>query len=166
MNEEEALNYTNSGIEKTNFGDFEGAIEDFDKAIELSPELALTYFSKAIALHYLSETDEAYKNYTKAIECDEKMVDAYYNRAQVLLMDLNAKEEVLRNALADLEKAYNLDSQFIDAMYYAATVKMKLEEYEEAVELLDKVIAIEPEAIYSKALKKLILAKYLKKDKE
>jgi len=162
MTEKDALYYTNRGIEKTNQGDFRGAVGDFDKSLELRPDWALTYFSKAIAFHNLMRLEDAYENYTKAIECDNKMTDAYYNRAHVMLLDKKAGEDVLKNALADLEKACELDNKFIDAMYYAAVVKMKLKNYEGAVETLDKILETEPEAINSRALKKLILQKYLK----
>ena len=162
MKEKDSLYYTNSGIEKTNLGDFRGAIEDFDKSLELNPDWALTYFSKAIAFHNLMRPEDAYENYTKAIECDGKMTDAYYNRAQVMLLDKNAEDDILKKALSDLEKACELDNKFIDAMYYAAVVKMKLKDYNGSVKLLDRVLEIEPDAIHSRALKKLILQKYLK----
>ena len=161
MTEKDALYYTNSGIEKTNAGDFKGAIEDFDKSIELRPDWALTYFSKAIAFHNLMRLEDAYENYTKAIECDNRMTDAYYNRAQVMLLDKNADNDILNKALSDLEKSYELDNKFIDAMYYAAVVKMKLEDYKGSVEILDRILEIEPDAIHSRALKKLLLKKYL-----
>ena len=41
--------YTNLGIEETNKGNFDGAIEALDKAIELKSDFDLAYFSKAIA---------------------------------------------------------------------------------------------------------------------
>lgn len=161
MTQKDALFYTNSGIDKTNKGDFKGAIEDFDKSLELKPDWALTYFSKGIAFHNLRRLEDAYENYTRAVECNNKMIDAYYNRAQVMLLDENADDEILKKALADLEKSYELDNKFIDAMYYAAVVKMKLKDYKGSVELLDKILEIEPDAIHSRALKKLILKKYL-----
>lgn len=161
MTEKDALYYTNRGIEKTNAGDFKGAIEDFDKSIELRPDWALTYFSKAIAFHNLMRLEDAYENYTKAIECDNRMTDAYYNRAQVMLLDKKADKDILKKALSDLEKSYELDNKFIDAMYYAAVVKMKLEDYKGSVEILDRILEIEPDAIHSRALKKLLLKKYL-----
>lgn len=153
--------YTNEGIEKTNKGDFEGALKDFDKALELNPENALTYFSQAIVYHNLQEIQKAYDTYSKSIEYNPEMIDAYYNRAHVLLLDKNAKKEILEQALSDLKKSYELDNKFLDAYYYAAVVEMKLENYTKSVELLDKVLEMEPDAIHSRALKKLILKKYL-----
>ncbi|MDO5306091.1 MAG: hypothetical protein Q4E87_11000, partial [bacterium] len=89
--------------------------------------------------------------------------DAYYNRAHAVLLFDNLEEKGLKQALSDLQKAIELDEKFVDALYYSAVVKMKLKDYQGAVNDLDKVIAIEPDAIHSRALKKLILQKYLKK---
>jgi tetratricopeptide (TPR) repeat protein len=164
MTEKNAKYYTNLGIDKTNQGDMTAALEAFNKSIELNPTWALTYFSKAIVFHNLKELEDAYENYSKAITCDENMIDAYYNRAHVMLLNENPDEEILTKAYNDLEKAFLLDENFVDAYYYAAIVKMKLKEYETAIALLNKVLQIEPNAIHSKALKKLIEQKYLKKD--
>lgn len=153
--------YTNSGIEKTNIKDFDGALNDLDKAIELKPDYALAYFSKGIVFHNLNQLQAAYENYTRAIELDPNMIDAYYNRAQTILAYEKPDEKELRQALEDLDKAAELDTKFIDAYYYAAVIKKKLQDYHGAIEYLDKVLEIEPDAVYSKALKKLIIQKYL-----
>lgn len=162
MAELDAKFYTNSGIDKTNKGDMTGALEDFNKSLELKSDWALTYFSKAIVFHNLRKLEDAFENYTQAIKYDPKMVDAYYNRAHVVLMFENLDERGLKQALSDLSEAINLDGKFLDALYYSAVVKMKLKDYKGAVEDLDRVIEIEPQAIHSKALKKLILQKYMK----
>lgn len=165
MTEKDAKYYTNSGIDKTNHSDFQGAIKDFEKAEELLPDWALTHFSKAIAYHHLKQLEKAFESYTKAIELDGKMIDAYYNRAHTVLLFDNLEEKGLKQALSDLQTAIKLDEKFVDALYYSAVVKMKLKDYKGAVSDLDKVIAIEPDAIHSRALKKLILQKYLKQEK-
>ena len=153
--------YTNSGIDKTNKGEYISALEDFNKSIKIRPNWELTYFSKGIVFHKLNRLEEAYENYTKAIEINKKMTDAYYNRAQTILAAENNTAEDLKKALTDLEEAVKLDNKFIDAMYYSAVVKMKLNDYQGAIDLLDKIIKIEPNAIHSRALKKLIIKKYL-----
>ena len=70
--------------------------------------------------------------------------------------------EDLKKALQDLETAIELDTKFVDAYYYAAVIKKKLQDYRGALKYLDKAIEIEPEAVHSRALKKLIQQKYLK----
>lgn len=154
--------YTNLGIEETNKGNFDEAIEALDKAIELKSDFDLAYFSKAIAFHNKMELEEAYENYTRALEINPKMIDAYYNLAQVILARKPATDEDLKEALKNLEKAVELDSKFTDAYYYIGVIKKNLGDYEGAVRALDKGIELEPNAVYSKALKKLIQQKYLK----
>ena len=92
------------------------------------------------------------------------MVDAYYNKAQAILAFDDKTEAEYKEALELLEKATDLDEKFIDAHYYSAVVKKQLGEYESAIESLDKVLDLEPQAPYSRALKKLIQQKYLNKN--
>ena len=161
MTEQDYKFYLNESIELTNQSKFEDALESLNKAIELNPSNALSYFSKAIAYHNLGQFRAAYENYGKAILLDKKMIDAYYNRAQAILGLEDATEEELKEALSNLETATELDPRFIDAHYYSAVVKKKLGLYESAIVSLNKVLDLQPESPYSKALKKLILTKYL-----
>ena len=161
MSEQDYKFYLNSGIEKTNQGKFDEALEFLEKALSLNNKNALIHFSKAIVYHNLHQLRAAYENYSNAIKLDEKMIDAYYNRAQTILAFENPSQYELQEALEDLLKAVELDEKFIDAYYYAATIKKKFKDYKGAIELLDKVLNLEPQAPYSRALKKLIEQKYL-----
>ncbi|MBR1907574.1 tetratricopeptide repeat protein [bacterium] len=161
MTEQDYKFYLNEGIDKTNQGKFEEALEVLEKALQLNPQNALIYFSKAIAYHNLNRLRAACENYDKAIKLDNKMIDAYYNKAQAILAFEDKTESEYLEALGLLEKATDLDEKFIDAHYYSAVVKKQLGKYESAIVSLDKVLEIEPQAPYSRALKKLIQQKYL-----
>lgn len=161
MAEQDYKFYLNEGIDKTNQGKFEEALETLEKAMELNPNNALTYFSKAIVYHNLNQLRAAYENYSHAIKLDKNLIDAYYNKAQTILAFENPSDEELKEALQNLEKATELDAKFIDAHYYSAVIKKKLGMYKSAIESLDKVLELEPKAPYSRALKKLIEQKYL-----
>lgn len=155
--------YLNKGIEETNKGEFDNALNSLDKAIELEANDALCYFSRAIVHHSKNDIKSAHKDYSKAIELKPDMIDAYFNRAQAILSDKeNLTNEILNDALQDFEKALEYDEKFLDAYYYKAVVLMKLERYSDAVEALDTAISIDNMAVYAKALKKLIMTKYLK----
>ena len=67
MAEQDYKFYLNEGIELTNQGKFEDAIDSLNKSLELNKGNALTYFSKAIAYHNLGQLRAAYENYGKAI---------------------------------------------------------------------------------------------------
>lgn len=148
--------YLSRGIAEVNCGKFKEAIKDFDEALIFNNTLLLAYFYKGIALHSIGQNENAYECYTKAIQLDKNMIDAYFNRGQLLM------EDKPKLALDDFVKAVALDSKFIDAYYSIAVIQKKLGQYKEAIKNLDKVIELEPHAVNAKALKKLILNKYIK----
>lgn len=154
--------YLEQGISETNEGKFDEALHSLSRAVGLKPDSAIAYFSLAIVYHNMNELNAAYDNYSKAIEFDPNMIDAYFNRAQVILLEENKGEIRLNMALKDFQKAAELDPKFIDAFYYSAVVQKKLGDYKGALENLDKALKIDPNAVYSRALKKLILQKYIK----
>lgn len=148
--------YLSNGIQEINRGNFLEGLKNIDESLKHNDKSDVAYFYKAIAYHNLNNTDLAYENYTKTIELNKNMVDAYYNRGQLILKD-NPKQ-----ALDDFVSAVALDSKFIDAYFAIAAVQKNLGQYEDAIKNLDKIIEMEPMAVNAKALKKLILTKYLK----
>ncbi len=148
--------YLSLGICDVNEGNFPEALKSFDEVLKLNENSELAYFYKGICYHSLGKTDEAYTNYTNAIKLDKNMVDAYFNRGQ-LMFKINQKQ-----ALDDFVSAVALDAKFIDAYYSIASIQKNLGQYKEAIMNLDKIIELEPQAVNAKALKKLILTKYLK----
>ena len=58
-----------------------GAIQDYDKAIELNPNSAYAYNNRGYAKFQLQEDYQAIEDYDKAIELDPNYAQAYhYNR--------------------------------------------------------------------------------------
>lgn len=149
--------YLSLGIREINEGHFLEAIKNFDESLNYNKDNEIVYFYKGIACHSLGNDKEAYDNYTEAIKLNKNMTDAYFNRGQ-LLFKTNPKD-----ALDDFVKAVVLDPKFIDAYYSIAAIQKEQGHYEEAIKNLDKIIELEPNAVNAKALKKLILTKYLKK---
>jgi len=49
----------------------------------------------------------------------------------------------------------------VDALFAMAAAQKKIGNYNQAIEYLDRLLSVEPDAIQAKALKKLILTKYL-----
>ena len=62
--------YNNRGSAKFNLKDYQGAIEDYDKAIELDPNYAKAYNNRGAAKGNLGDNQGAIKDYDKAIEID------------------------------------------------------------------------------------------------
>ena len=85
----------------------------------------------------------------------------YYNRAQIILSRKDIINPDIFKAISDLEKAIELDPKFVDALFALAAAYKKLADYHKALEYIEKLLQIEPDAIMAKALKKLILQKYM-----
>ncbi len=154
--------YLDNGIFDIQNGKFQSGIENITKSLELKNDWEIPYFYRAVAHQALENFDEAILDYTKSIQLNESMTDAYYNRAKILLSRKDIQNPDINRAVKDLNIALNLDSNFIDALYAMAAAQKKLENFHEALIYLDKLLELQPDAIHAKALKKLILTKYLK----
>lgn len=153
--------YLDNGIYDIQDGKYQSALENINKSLELKNDWEIPYFYRAVAHQALENFDEAMLDYTKALQLNPKMTDAYYNKARITLSRKDIENPDIFGAVKDLEKAIELDENFIDALYAMACAQKKLENYKEAVEYLDKLLEIEPDAVNAKALKKLIEQKYM-----
>lgn len=83
--------------------DYDQAIADLDKCIELYPTFAHAYYNKANLLAQSGRYPDAYEAYTKAIELYPSFAEAYYNRGVVQIY-----MEDTRKGCLDLSKAGEL----------------------------------------------------------
>ena len=153
--------YLDDGIYDIRSGKYADGISKINQSLELKNDWEIPYFYRAVANQALENFDEAILDYTKALQFNDKMTDAYYNRAKILLSRKDVESPDLNRALNDLEKALELDENFTDALYAMAALQKRLENYSEALKYLDRVLDLQPDFIYARALKKLILNKYL-----
>jgi TonB family protein len=86
-------------------GEYDAAINDYTKAIELNSKEASIYFSRGMAFYNKQSFNRAIADFDKAIELDADESMAYYNRG-------NALEKVgnFEKALGDYQKAVELDA--------------------------------------------------------
>lgn len=70
--EEAAKPLIQSAINKQTSGDVNGAIEDYKKSLELTPDNAQTHFNLATAYQAIQNLDLAIQSYVKASELDSK----------------------------------------------------------------------------------------------
>lgn len=153
--------YIDKGIEEIHQGKFEDAIENITKSIELKNDWEISYFYRAVANQALEKWDDAMLDYTKALQINNKMTDAYYNKAKITLSRKDIANPDIKKAISDLEKALELDDKFVDALFAMAAAYKKLGDYHKSLEYLEKLLEIEPQAVNARALKKLILQKYM-----
>ena len=153
--------FLDNGIYDIQCGKYADAIEKINQSLEMKNDWEIPFFYRAVAHQALENFDDAILDYTKALEFNSKMTDAYYNRAKILLSRKDIENPDLNRAISDLEKSLELDPNFVQALYAMAAALKKVEKYNEALSYLDRAIELEPDFVHAKALKKLIMNKYL-----
>jgi TonB family protein len=86
-------------------GEYDAAIVDYNKAVELNPKEPTIYFSRALAHFNNKSFTPAIADFDKVIELDPKEATAYFKRAAAL-----EKIGNFEKALTDYQKAVELDS--------------------------------------------------------
>ena len=153
--------YFNLGIQEANVGNTNETMSAYNKVIELKPDFAPVYMFIGILEFQKENYKKAYEYYSKTIDIDKNMVDAYFNRAQIVFATKTEDKKELKSALEDLEKAIEFDDKFIDAHYSMAVIYKNMGDYKQAIKSLDKILDIDEQSVNARALKKLLIKKYL-----
>ena len=67
------------GLQRERLGDYEGAIADFERAIEINPQYANAYSNRGFAKSRLGDYEGAMADYERAIEINPQMHRARFN---------------------------------------------------------------------------------------
>ncbi len=86
-------------------GDFDSALNDYNKAIELNPKDAATYFNRGRAYSNKKSYDLAVLDFDKTIELNPQDSSAYFNRAEI-----HERKGKTEQAAADYQKAVEFDA--------------------------------------------------------
>ena len=93
-------------------GDFDKAIRDHNKAIDLDPEDAKTYDARGFTYGRKGDFDAALRDYNKAIEVNPEYANVYLNRGEVWL-----HRKDWQKAKTDLTKAKNMGVDIVEAFH-------------------------------------------------
>ena len=129
-----AIDYFGRGMDFVSVRNYRQAIEDFSKAIELSPDFTLAYFMRSVALYKEHYTDVASTT-------DDKKTSGMINKA------------LLDKSLKDLETVLELSPNTAIAYYNKGVIMAELNDMEYALESFDKAIEKKPdfgEAYYNR----------------
>jgi len=131
--------YDNRGDTYSSKGEYDRAIADYTKSIEINPKNASAYNNRGDAYSSKREYDRAIVDFSKAIEIDPKDTYAYRNRGAAY-----ANKGEHDRAIVDCNKAIEIDPK--DALAYitrGVTYWIK-GEYDRAIADYTKAIEIDP----------------------
>ena len=133
-----AVVYNAQGVARSYAGRHEQALESFDAAIRLKPELAEAWVNRAVALQGLGRFEEAIHDYDEALKLRPADAATYDGRGNALA-HLNRPDA----ALADYDQAISLSPGYGLAYYNrgnlhfnAGRLDLALGDYDEAIRLM------------------------------
>lgn len=118
------------------------AIEEFNKAVELSPDLALAHYYLGTAEERQGNSKAALAQYQMELKINPGFYDVYWKAGnlQLGLRDFKAAEDLFRRGIA-------LRPLHYEAYFGLAKVFLAQQDYAQAASQLEMVIALEPQDI-------------------
>ena len=168
-----AKEYFKQGFAAYKKCDYNAAIEEFNKSIEINPSNSVAYVLRGLAKYALSDYTGAIENYSVALEINPSYADAYYNRglAKEALCDYtgaiidynkaiksnpcesriynnrgNTKQALsdYKGAIDDYSKAIKFNPNESDPYYNRGNAKKELSDYIGAIDDYSKALKINP----------------------
>jgi tetratricopeptide (TPR) repeat protein len=134
-----AEEFYNQGEQKYGKKDYQGAIADFDRAIELNPNHWAAYIGRGNARDDSGDSRGAIADYDRALKIDPNNASAYYNRGvtQSRLGDNQA-------ALSDFNQALKINPNYASAYNNRGIIRNSLGDKDGALADFEQAIKLNP----------------------
>ena len=119
--------YYKRGVAYGEKGEFDLAIEDFTKVIDLNPDSAEAYYNRGFAYNSKGAIDRAIVDYNTAIQLNPNYALAYYNRGNAYY-----EKQEFAQSITDYNKTIELKPQLAEAYYNRGEAWLHLREWEKA----------------------------------
>jgi len=141
--------YMNRGIAYGQINQHDKAIEDFNKAMSINPNMSNAYAHRGIAFIGKGQYDGAIEDFNKAISINPNDDFSYFGRACTYL-----EMENFDKAIVDFKKAFSINPNFDDGFnnavrIYVLPVIMYYQQgqYDKAIEVLSQAIVNNPKGL-------------------
>ncbi len=121
-------------------GNLEDAIQTYDQALELKPDLAEVWNNRGVALTRLQRYHEAIASYERAIQLRDHYADAWNNRGVAL-----GKLHHYDAAILSYQKAIDFKPNYMDAWNNLGFALAKIQKYDQAISAYNKAAKIRPD---------------------
>lgn len=128
-----------SGDASRNQGNWNQAIDDYNKAIEVEPNYALIYNNRGLAHYNKGDYDKAIADFNQALQIDPNYADAYRNRGRAYYAKGNHDQ-----ALADYNQAITLNPDDAPAYNGRAYVYLVKKDHRQAVTNMREAAKLSP----------------------
>ena len=132
--------YNICGACSKGLGQFDDAIEAYNKAIAIKPDYSEAYNNMGMALGNQGEHEESIEAYKKALSIKPDYADAYSNIGNAL-----QEQGKLEEATEAFDNALSIKPDFADAHYNRGNALKDQGKLEEAIEAYTKATALKPD---------------------
>lgn len=150
----EATELYNAGRDRTESGNYTGAITAYNNAIALEPSYFEAWDGLADALNRNGQFNDALAASNRSLEINKEYVEGWINRGQILYNIGYQYEDVTRDTvqadalyaeqLSAFEKAISLDPKNAEALFNKAYALAGMKRYDEAIAAFDQVKILDP----------------------
>jgi arylsulfatase A-like enzyme len=109
------------GTSRATIGDLDGALRDFDRALELDPGYAQAHVNRGVILSQQGDVAGALASFDRAVAADPGLANAWSNRGQ-----LRAAQGDVTGALEDFGRAITADPRFVPAYYHRGQLRARM----------------------------------------
>lgn len=148
QNPDTAKDLVKRGLQRFSKGDLDGAVTEYNKAIELDPRLAEAHLNRGKVRRAKGNLDGAIEDYERAIEIDPQIalnnrdvIQAFNNRGFIRVSQYD-----MEGAIADYDRAISVSPENSDSYIKRAEARLIKGDLREAVVDFDKAIALPPRA--------------------
>ncbi|MDR2388257.1 MAG: tetratricopeptide repeat protein [Tannerellaceae bacterium] len=145
-----AMTYMMRGAMYFETGDTLGALDNYNRSVELDPYYPPAYGNRAIVYYRMNRLREALADLNEAIRLNTRESGYYINRGLV-----RYQMNDLRGAMADYDQVIGTDSRNLIARFNRGLLRAQVGDRNRAIEDFDVVIAEEPDnhmAYYNRAI--------------
>lgn len=142
-----AVAHANIGNSHRRQQEWDAAIGEYTKAIELNPKFAALYFNRGVSQYGKGDPKAAIADFSEAIRLDPKDPQAYVNRAIMQFED-----DVFAPALADMDAAIKLAPKMTMLYTYRGKIHLAAGNADKAIADFKQVLKMDPANADARAL--------------
>ncbi len=145
--QESPTHYFKNASAKFSLKDFDGALVDINKALNLKNDYTEAYYVRGICNGELGNVDKAASDFDKVLSLDPNFTDAYVNRA----FYVKGPQKDYEGALADYNKFIEINTEGNNAFAYnnRGFVKYNMGNYTDALDDINTSLKIDAENSYA-----------------
>lgn len=151
---ESTIRWEDRGLSLYELDEYEEALEEFGKALEISPTDAGIWGYKGSVLYRLGRYEEALEAFNRSLEIDPKNAKIWSFKGSALYM-LHRPEE----ALKAFDKVLQKNPNILEAWFNKGTILFELGKYKQSLSAVENVLRINTKDVNALNLKSSILDK-------